>query len=218
MTDTDKAWSEGVTMEMADSVRGVLQMLRGKPGATFADVREHCSQRGDDLSRWPAWIAAAKGYVTEQAAATMIFQIMQANAPASAVADVLPPCENCGKKTEPYCWDCERSPEPVRAVSPSRVVEAAENVRTFIAVLRKCAAPKSDILVTTGSATPLYISDLEAIVGVKRAPGLTEKGIENMRKMLVPLLVKDSGSDTDPRAAMADELCNMALASLSTKV
>lgn len=45
--------------------------------------------------------------------------------------------------------------------------------------------------------------------------GLTAKGVESLRKLLIELLVKDSGSDTDPRAAMADELCNMALAALA---
>lgn len=76
-----------VTEEMADSVRGVLQMLRGKPGATFKDVRVHCSARGDDLSLWPVWIADCDGYVTEEAAARMIYGIMAANAPRSSSTD-----------------------------------------------------------------------------------------------------------------------------------
>jgi hypothetical protein len=249
MTNTDKAWTEGVTMQMADSVRGVLQIIRGKTGATVAEVRDHCRRRGDDLTRWPAWIAAAAGssYVTEQMAATMIFQIMQANAPAFSCPRRMEGCKTeqrclhpavvttvaadekaCIEKCEAYLHgervgsicglrklardgaptnalkelaeqhagradDCGRlarmalehlSPErdikeactnggigPYEwardQASPTRAVEAAENVRTFIAVLRKCAEPKSDILMTTGSATPLYISDLEAIVGVK---------------------------------------------------
>jgi hypothetical protein len=79
------AWTDGVTEAMSDSVRGVLQILRGKPGATFKDVRCHCSNRGDDLSRWPRWIADAEGYVTEEAAATMLWQIMRTHAaPVSA--------------------------------------------------------------------------------------------------------------------------------------
>ncbi len=73
------------TEEMTDSVRGVLQILRNKPGATFKNVRVHCSARGDDLSLWPVWIADSDGYVTEEAAAMMIYEIMAANAPTSAI-------------------------------------------------------------------------------------------------------------------------------------
>lgn len=69
---------EGYSDEMLDSVRGVLQVLRNTKGATYKDVRVHCSMRGDDLSRWPVWIADAEGYVTEAGAADMIFGIMEA--------------------------------------------------------------------------------------------------------------------------------------------
>lgn len=60
-----------------DSVRGVLQILRGKPGCTFADVRQHCELRGDDLAKWPEWLRTEQGYVTERAAAVMIYEIMR---------------------------------------------------------------------------------------------------------------------------------------------
>ena len=61
---------------MADAVRGILQIIRGKPGATFDEVLAHCEARGDDTGRWPLWVQDAEGYVTEQAAAMMIFEIM----------------------------------------------------------------------------------------------------------------------------------------------
>lgn len=66
------------TEEMLDAVRGVLQILRGRPGATFPEVVKHCQMRGDDLSKWPSWIATESGYVTERAAARMIYEIMEA--------------------------------------------------------------------------------------------------------------------------------------------
>lgn len=69
------------TEEMLDSVRGVLQVLRGKPGATFRDVRVHCGKLGDDIGRWPTWAAVEYGYVTERAAAAMIYEIMQRHRP-----------------------------------------------------------------------------------------------------------------------------------------
>jgi hypothetical protein len=76
------------TQEMVDAVRGVLQVLRGKPGANFGDVRTHCSLRGDDLSRWPVWIADEEGqsYVNEQAAACMVYEIMQRHAPSTSIS------------------------------------------------------------------------------------------------------------------------------------
>lgn len=66
------------TEEMADAVRGILQVIRGKRGATFDDVRRHCDLRGDDMDLWPAWALDAEGHVTEQGAAFLIFEVMQA--------------------------------------------------------------------------------------------------------------------------------------------
>lgn len=66
------------TEEMADAVRGVLQIIRNKPGATFQDVLDHCEQRGDDTGKWPLWVQDAEGYVTEQGAAMAIYEIMEA--------------------------------------------------------------------------------------------------------------------------------------------
>ena len=62
---------------MADYVRGVIQFIRGKPGATFKEVRQHCEMRGDDLSGWPEWVLSADGYVTEQAGAMMLYELME---------------------------------------------------------------------------------------------------------------------------------------------
>lgn len=61
---------------MADSVRGILQLIRNKPGATFEHVRSFCEARGDEIGRWPQWVQDAQGYVTEQGAALMIYDIM----------------------------------------------------------------------------------------------------------------------------------------------
>jgi hypothetical protein len=83
VSDKSKSASRNSDEAMHDSVRGVLQVIRNKPGATFKDVRVHCSLRGDDLSKWPLWIADADGYVTEASAARMLYEIMQANAPRS---------------------------------------------------------------------------------------------------------------------------------------
>lgn len=65
------------TEEMADAVRGVLQIIRNKPGASFDDVRRHCELRGDDVGHWPLWVQDAEGYVTELGAALMIYEIME---------------------------------------------------------------------------------------------------------------------------------------------
>lgn len=65
--------------DTCDSVRGILQILRGKPGCTFADVRKHCEMRGDDMEWWPAWIDLQEGYVTEHGAAKMIYDVMSAH-------------------------------------------------------------------------------------------------------------------------------------------
>ena len=65
--------------DTCDSVRGILQLLRGKPGCTFADVRKHCEMRGDDMEWWPAWIDLQEGYVTEHGAAKMIYDVMSAH-------------------------------------------------------------------------------------------------------------------------------------------
>lgn len=81
MTDISRSRSHEATEEMADAVRGVLQILRGKSGATFHDVRKHCQLRGDDMTPWPDWILDTEGYVTERAAATMIYDIMRRFAP-----------------------------------------------------------------------------------------------------------------------------------------
>ena len=72
MTDAQRLADEA----MCDSVRGVLQIIRNTPGASFADVREHCELRGDAVEVWPQWIKDAEGYVTEEAAARMIYEIM----------------------------------------------------------------------------------------------------------------------------------------------
>lgn len=65
------------SVEMLDSVRGVLQILRNTTGATFHEVRKHCQLRGDDMTKWPDWIMDAEGYVTEQSAARLLYEIMQ---------------------------------------------------------------------------------------------------------------------------------------------
>ena len=65
---------------MLDSVRGVLQVIRNKPGATFKDVRLHCARRGEDISKWPDWANEENGYVTERDAAMLIYEIMQRHA------------------------------------------------------------------------------------------------------------------------------------------
>lgn len=78
-------WAAGMPLEIADSVRGVLQILRNQTGATFAQVRKHCALRGDDLSRWPEWTRTSEGYVTEADAAAMLYQIMQAFTPSHAL-------------------------------------------------------------------------------------------------------------------------------------
>lgn len=62
--------------EMSDAVRGILQVLRGKSGASFRDLRSHCEARGDDMKLWPAWAMTEQGYVTEGAAASLIYSIM----------------------------------------------------------------------------------------------------------------------------------------------
>jgi hypothetical protein len=64
------------TEEMADAVRGILQVIRNKHGATFPEVLEHCENRGDDTTFWPPWVQDAEGYVTEQGAAMMIYEVM----------------------------------------------------------------------------------------------------------------------------------------------
>lgn len=70
--------------EMTDSVRGVLQILRNKPGATFKDVLRHCELRGDRIADWPEWVLNAEGYVTEQGAAMMIYEIMARHTPSES--------------------------------------------------------------------------------------------------------------------------------------
>ena len=59
-----------------DSVRGFTQLIRGRSGCTFAEVRKHCEFRGDDMSLWPDWAFEAQSYVTEAGAALCIFTIM----------------------------------------------------------------------------------------------------------------------------------------------
>lgn len=66
------------TAEMCDAVRGVLQILRGKGGATFSEVYEHCRNRGDDVRKWPQWARDSEGYVNEMAAACLIYELMRA--------------------------------------------------------------------------------------------------------------------------------------------
>jgi len=69
------------TDEMCDSVRGILQVIRLRPGVTYLQVKEHCIMRGDNLSLWPQWATTEQGYVTESGAASLIFSVMQAAAP-----------------------------------------------------------------------------------------------------------------------------------------
>lgn len=94
-----------LTEEQIDSVRGVLQILRNKTGATFHDVRTHCGLRGDDISRWPDWVKEAEGYVTEAGAAAMIFEIMESNGTDIVRFDTFGGtiCPNCGKDAHGPC-------------------------------------------------------------------------------------------------------------------
>lgn len=64
------------TEAQCDSVRGILQLLRGKTGATFKDVRNHCTLRGDNVNKWPQWAQDAEGYVDEESAARLIYTVM----------------------------------------------------------------------------------------------------------------------------------------------
>lgn len=64
------------TEAMCEAVRGITQLLRGKPGCTFGDLMLHCESRGDDLALWPQWARDSEGYVTESAAACLIYEVM----------------------------------------------------------------------------------------------------------------------------------------------
>lgn len=67
------------TEQMADAVRGVLQLLRGQPGVSFGEIKKHCTARGDALTGWPQWADDnAVCYVTEQGAAQLIYTLMVA--------------------------------------------------------------------------------------------------------------------------------------------
>ena len=59
-----------------DSARGFTQLIRGRSGCTFAEARQHCEFRGDDMSLWPEWALKEQCYVTEAGAALCIFTIM----------------------------------------------------------------------------------------------------------------------------------------------
>lgn len=66
------------TGDTLGTVRGVLQVIRGQTGATFDDVRRHCGMRGEDMTLWPEWAMTEQGYVTEEGAARLIFDILTA--------------------------------------------------------------------------------------------------------------------------------------------
>lgn len=66
------------TEAQAEAVRGILQIIRNRAGATFNKVRAHCIARGDNMDLWPAWARDAEGYVTEEGAAMLIYEVMRA--------------------------------------------------------------------------------------------------------------------------------------------
>ena len=68
------------TENMCDAVRGIIQLLRAKPGCTYTDIRRHCNSRGDDLTLWPAWALSADSYITESGAVALIYLVMCAAA------------------------------------------------------------------------------------------------------------------------------------------
>lgn len=79
MTDTRSTPAGSATEEMAAAARGVMQLLRGKHGATMTDLYEHCRNRGDDVRKWPQWALDYNGYVTEEAAAMLVYELMDAH-------------------------------------------------------------------------------------------------------------------------------------------
>ena len=92
----------GATEKMADAVRGVLQVLRNTKGASFGQVLTHCALRGDSMIDWPTWIKESKGYVTEDDAARMIYEIMQVFAPKGTAAPVE---EGATASGNPLLWN-----------------------------------------------------------------------------------------------------------------
>lgn len=87
------------TEEMAAAARGVIQLLRGRHGATMNDCYEHCRSRGDDVRKWPQWALDYTGYVTEEAAAMLVYELMEAHrSPQSETATTLPDIEVVSNK------------------------------------------------------------------------------------------------------------------------
>lgn len=66
------------TEDEIDAPRGFLQMIRNRTGCIFAQAREHCVLRSDNMALWPDWARNEQGYVSEAGAALFIYQLMLA--------------------------------------------------------------------------------------------------------------------------------------------
>ena len=104
---------------MQDAARGILQILRGKPGATEHDVFYHCQQRGDSTE---GLHENGGGYVTEARAAAMIWRAMARAAPQSPQAPLIRDAlmESAPLSHSLPLWDNTMIVECIRDASPQQ--------------------------------------------------------------------------------------------------
>jgi len=120
----------------AERVRGVIQLLRGRPGVSFQDVRDHCNARGDDMELWPKWALEANGYVTEESAALLIYDIMALRSPDhDAVIEAT--IQECARVCDDYLkGPCPADtlalylPKAIRSLDRSKINAAPQDAST----------------------------------------------------------------------------------------
>ena len=69
------------TLDQLDAARSVMQFIRVQRGATFDQLRAHCSLGSRKPSTWPSWALEAEGYVSERAATDLVQHLVNSAAP-----------------------------------------------------------------------------------------------------------------------------------------
>ena len=63
------------TIKMAGAARGFILGLN-LGNTTFDAMREHLELLGDDIESWPDWAKTARGHITKESQAIIIYMMM----------------------------------------------------------------------------------------------------------------------------------------------
>lgn len=66
------------TIKMAGAARGFILGLN-LGNTTFDAMREHLELIGDSIDSWPDWAKTAKGHITKESQAILIYMMMESS-------------------------------------------------------------------------------------------------------------------------------------------